>query len=268
MSDYQHEWENKEARFLVMTIHGYPQEFIEKRNALDCFMANVGSSFTERYTAQQMELEALNEGWVLWNMGEKTPSLYLKVKTKGENISREDTRISHNWHWSLTGKELIIAYRLSNADGYKDGVKVADFESVAAKAKDILSDVDAKLDKCLAAHKAEWIDGLPPVGEVCEAAWLEAPDGGSREWCEVTYKRDFDSKVWFRHGDDEIILHTFHVEFRPIQSERDKTIEAAMSGLNDSLQLTYQSKEVQDTVLQTVHAIADLGFLSIPKGDK
>lgn len=283
MSDYKHIWADKDSRYVVLREATAwfekpqaPAEFKSKDRAEQFCNAYEGAELIARYTDQQMELEALNEGWVLWTATESSNSpVDEDVFVEVVSLYMRNNGTSGGFGWSSNGSNKceIIAYRLSNAEGYKDGVKVERFKTISCSYcshdwKAASNNTDMPCPNCkeiedMKSDSKEWVNGLPPVGEVCEAMWLEAPDGGSREWCKVTYKRDFDSKVWFRHGDDEIILHTFHVEFRPIQSERDKTVTAAITG--DTL--AYCGANI-DTYRSWAEDLFDRGMLSMPKGDK
>ena len=66
--------------------------------------------------------------------------------------------------------------------------------------------------------------GLPPVGTECEAVWLEAPDGGGRDFEPALIKGYFDAlpgrQVWFSTGEGEDFVHLLaNVDFRPIRSQ-------------------------------------------------
>jgi hypothetical protein len=72
----------------------------------------------------------------------------------------------------------------------------------------------------------EWEGLVPAVGDKCEAVWLEAPDGGSREYEPVLIKGYFKNetmKVWLstRHGED-IVCSMEHCNFRMIVTRADR----------------------------------------------
>ena len=76
--------------------------------------------------------------------------------------------------------------------------------------------------------------GFPPVGTVCEAVWLEVPDGGHRDFEGVIIKGYYKKQVWFCTTSGEDITHlTESVDFRPIrtqaQREREDAVEKALA---------------------------------------
>ena len=104
--------------------------------------------------------------------------------------------------------------------------------------------------------------GFPPVGTVCEAVWLEVPDGGHRDFEGVIIKGYYKKQVWFCTTSGEDITHlTKNVDFRPIrtqaQREREELIIIATRVLN------------HDDVLNERHAaeaLYDAGMLKLPEG--
>ena len=103
--------------------------------------------------------------------------------------------------------------------------------------------------------------GFPPVGTVCEAVWLEVPDGGHRDFEGVIIKGYYKKQVWFCTTSGEKITHlTKNVDFRPIrtqaQIEREGLIIIATRVLN------------HDDVLNERHAaeaLYDAGMLKLPE---
>ena len=82
----------------------------------------------------------------------------------------------------------------------------------------------------LLKNKQEWNgEGLPPVGCRCSATWLELPDGGCNDFCEVAIKGYFDGEVWLSKvngvGYSEV-LKVKDCEFRPIKTQQEKNREA------------------------------------------
>ena len=104
--------------------------------------------------------------------------------------------------------------------------------------------------------------GFPPVGTVCEAVWLEVPDGGHRDIEGVIIKGYYKKQVWFCTTSGEKITHlTQNVDFRPIrtqsQIEREELIIIATRVL------------IHDDVLTEQHAaeaLYDAGMLKLPEG--
>ena len=73
----------------------------------------------------------------------------------------------------------------------------------------------------LEMKESEWDGtGRPPVGTECEAVWLEAPDGGDRDFERVIIKGYWENQVWFctSHGEDFTHLLA-NVDFRPIRTD-------------------------------------------------
>lgn len=68
---------------------------------------------------------------------------------------------------------------------------------------------------------------MPKVGEVCEARWLELPDGGTPEWTNIKYKGGYSDQHWVKSHID-VIANENSIEFRPLKTERDKKHEECM----------------------------------------
>ncbi|MGB2063585.1 MAG: hypothetical protein ACPHUL_00420 [Marinomonas gallaica] len=77
-------------------------------------------------------------------------------------------------------------------------------------------------------------DGIPPVGTMCEAVWLELPDGGAREWKQCLVMGAYDDLVWINvHEYDSdglysgypLTLQKSSVKFRPLKTEAEKERE-------------------------------------------
>ena len=87
----------------------------------------------------------------------------------------------------------------------------------------------------------EWTGtGRPPVGCICEAVWLEPPDGGGRDFESVHIKAYFGSQVWFESQSlDEVVCEIRDCEFRPIrtqaQRERDDLLTSIIEDYRKSL---------------------------------
>jgi len=81
---------------------------------------------------------------------------------------------------------------------------------------------------------------MPAVGDECEAVWLEAPDGGSREYEPVIVKGYFKTEimqVWFctQHGED-LVCRMDNCSFRPLRTpavrERDDLAGALLDDMD------------------------------------
>ena len=70
---------------------------------------------------------------------------------------------------------------------------------------------------------------LPMVGIKCEAAW-NIQEGFSiihYEWTKGVFKGGYNSKIWFGTDDHkEVIVPAHDIKFRPIQSAKEKAIDA------------------------------------------
>ena len=78
--------------------------------------------------------------------------------------------------------------------------------------------------------------GRPPVGCICEAVWLEPPDGGGIDFESVHIKAYFGSQVWFDSQSlDDVVCEIRDGEFRPIrtqaQREREEVIDCASKAI-------------------------------------
>ena len=109
------------------------------------------------------------------------------------------------------------------------------------------------------------LSGNPPEGTKCEAAWLDSPDGGGRDFEPVMVKAYWKRQVWFctSFGDDITCLAE-NVKFRPIrtpeQRERDEVISTAHALLIDI--------DTDRTVEATLAALYDAGMLKISSNHK
>lgn len=264
----------------------------------------------QRYTDQQIELLQKDDGWNVWTAGDGMPCLDPKTRldivcSNGESGNKLELNEACWDHHSS-----VIAYRLTNNDHYKDGVRVVlqegdyvaqetsmseyyDCYGVCDKLSDEVygswlstekisrisfkegmrtrkltvaqvlnaenakgKEVEGQYDNLVTittdnnhligpalglpgdyspldendTPEPEWKEGeLPSDGTKCEAVWEESPDGGAMGWQIVKFKRGFDSKLWFSHNANEIVIPAHCVTFRPIQSERDKVIESIKS---------------------------------------
>jgi hypothetical protein len=101
--------------------------------------------------------------------------------------------------------------------------------------------------------EAEW---EPVVGEECEAAWLELPDGGSNDFCPVMVKGYFGEKVWFTEliGQNyETVVNLKDCIFRPTKSAKDLEREAF---IESAITVYYAGVESGDMAA----ALFDAGF--------
>ena len=108
----------------------------------------------------------------------------------------------------------IHKYRLHNGPGYKDGIAI-DYR--------VDDQAGCKITELKEQNAASgWVDGLPPIGEVCEVAFLNT-------WLEC--------KVMCRDG-PAIVYSVPGVgydssadsdKFRPIKSKRDKVIDTSIT---------------------------------------
>ena len=133
---YVHKWVNDGFYFFAFDENGAGFEWNEKPQVGSIEWKGDKSRFVgafsgvkwresliQRYTDQQMELEA--DGWTLWNAGDEIPNVDVRLMVDIHDNEHYDTETScepfGNFSWS--DDMNAIAYRLSNADGYKDGVK-------------------------------------------------------------------------------------------------------------------------------------------------
>ena len=111
--------------------------------------------------------------------------------------------------------------------------------------------------------------GFPPVGTECEAVWLEAPDGGGRDFERVIIKGYYKKQVWFCTTSGEDITHlTENVDFRPTrtqaQREREEAIDfAARAYLSDRLESAPNLSGEQARKIAAF--FYDAGMLKLPK---
>lgn len=85
----------------------------------------------------------------------------------------------------------------------------------------------------------EWADGLPPIGCECQATWLELPDGGGNDFCDVIIKGYFGGEVWLSKvngvdGYSEVVKIT-DCEFRKPKTQEEKDREALILSFQDAV---------------------------------
>jgi len=276
--NYKHSWVNDWARYFAIDINGTGYEYLNKpaykhKFGLPARWENGGKmgsisvyfndatpsdSLQQRYTDQQMELEA--KGWTLWNAGDGKPDLNEEVVLDiFINNSITEANCVDDISWLDHG--IKLAWRLSNANGYKDGVKV-DCDCgkyMASTGGNHLPKCGLSKESYIDPDKPEWKDGeLPPFGTKCEAIWSELPDGGNPEWLPVTFKGGFDSKLWFSNWDGEIVIPAHEVKFRPIQTKKERVINEVM------LVVEILENNTGDEVLSIMRELYDAGMLSMP----
>ena len=279
---YKHKWVNDKFDWFAVDKNGNGYEFNShpterfrvftgtngtygNKLVSHSYTGNWKESLQQRYTDQQMELET--QGWTPWSAGDDTPKhdsfLDIACFNKFSDATDKITLASNNrasdivWHDEST----VIAYRLSNANGYKDGVKV-DCDCgkyMASTGGNHLPKCGLSKESYIDPDKPEWKDGeLPPFGTKCEAIWSELPDGGNPEWLPVTFKGGFDSKLWFSNWDGEIVIPAHEVKFRPIQTNKERVINEAM------LVVEILENNTGDEVLSIMRELYDAGMLSMP----
>ena len=117
----------------------------------------------------------------------------------------------------------------------------------------------------------EWVDGLPPAGCECEAAWLELPDGGGNDFCKVLIKAYYDNEVWFFKingvdGYSEVVKIT-DCEFRPLKTEKEKEREAFIEKANLKVTRGYMVDQATGSNLMEIFGdMFDAGFKA-PEGE-
>lgn len=257
---YVHKWLCKDSRYLV--INGtFPVEFKTKQDAEK--YANDFGNISQRYTDQQLELEA--QGWTLWNAGDDAPDIAVGLLVDIHGGEDYSTHQDCGWfHW---GSNMgAIAYRLSNADGYKEGVRIDIVKEHHKKAADFM----------LNGKESEWKTGeLPPVGAVCEIS-----DSDEIMHKELSIGDQVTIIAHYKCNGFDVAAFTFAIAggllvdsamkdyFRPTQSERDKVIAKAM----DMLKLVVFSGDfdVCDEFIQEIYEKAyNAGMLSMPdKGEE
>ena len=109
--------------------------------------------------------------------------------------------------------------------------------------------------------------GRPPVGTECEAVWLEAPDGGGRDFEPALIKGYFDAlpgrQVWFSTGEGEDFVHLLaNVDFRPLhtqaQREREEIIIDALRHVDDPRDDEVHPRQY---FMDALHTLYDAGML-------
>ena len=137
----------------------------------------------------------------------------------------------------------VVKYRLHNSKGYKDGIAI-----------------EQKAD--------EWVEGLPPIGEVCQYSYCRG-----REYSGVCLIRGYDDhEVWCKtvrgtnHFDTKNFVVTNDCEFRPIKSLHNLVVDSIIGitfshyGQDDAIDEELINKIATELQLKKL--------LSMPEGDK
>ena len=122
--------------------------------------------------------------------------------------------------------------------GYKDGIAI--------------DNATIKLDE---KKPAEWVDGLPPIGTVCEAQVVPI---FVNMWQEATIAAISGNFAWVKWADQEepISTNLSNLHFRPILTPKQRTIEAAMK----------HNKSHHWTRREFIEELYNVGFVSMPEG--
>lgn len=269
----EHKWATAESRYAAVSeVDAREFKTSEERDKfIECrALATWKFSPIDRYTEQQLKLEAKNERWVLVDKDVEIESgIFIDIHYKDEVLP---CTAEHNVYVD----EGAIAYRLSNADGIKDGVKSIHkhesshegFEELAAidkpesvtieslniGPKDVIE--GATLEKYITvkieAVKPEWKNGLPPANSECEVEINKETSGFID--CEIL----FISNEWavFNCKYGELAYKTSKLEFRPFQTELDKIKTLLMPAIrqyrhnnSDEFVTGYDRDEVEKLLL-------------------
>jgi len=236
----KHKWATAESRYAAVSeVDAREFKTSEERDKFIECRALATWKFTaiDRYTTQQLELET--QGWTLWSFGDTHPADGLFTEIVTADGDGDNARNAEEFHWVDMAEDTIIAYRLSNADGYTKGVKNINCECgkhMHMTGGNHLTNCPLNTESYIDNDKPEWKAGdLPGVGTVCE--W-SGTRGGYWIKCEVirfnanevVVRNDIDGK--YRPGKFEI-TPLLSIEFRPLQSERDKVIAKANDAIED-----------------------------------
>lgn len=287
MSKFKHGWQNKESRFFAVNKNGVGIESHEKlvlniAGHIEVLKGDAryefqsihnhsvehgwtgGAMVIQRYTDQQMELEARNEGWVIgeWSENPIENGLMIDAAVTLEICCSIQTHLSESLVWCGD----VIAYRLSNAEGYKDGVKV---ESTCHEYEEVNGDY-------ILQNKTEWNgEGLPPVGAVCEITnngqGMPADELNLDEHCIVDTWADGDAvRVLCHvvmHGKTLAVVQNVEKEqvssialkfIAPIRTHKERVIEAVLKVSN------FRHAVKEDYAIECLGKIYDAGALSMP----
>ena len=146
--------------------------------------------------------------------------------------------------------------------------KIIDRMSEMAAGK--TDDIDPTPDFIL-NDKPEWKQGdLPADGTKCEGCWKEE-NGDMSAWHKVTFKRGFDSKLWFSCNMNEYVIPAHDVTFRPILSERDKVIKSTFDMLKSvvfSGDFSVSNQHMLEILEKTSLSCASWSWSAITKSHK
>jgi len=193
------------------------------------------------YTAAQLEQERNDPKWMVVNGVEPNIDGYLLIDTdplegwQGNYCTRANYIV-----W-----EYVAKYRLHNGLGYIDGrpMTSADFRAIPI-------DEQAGITQMKEQKADEWVEGLPPIGEVCEVAFLNT-------WLECKVMCMDGSAIVYSVPGAGYDSSTDPDKFRPILTPKQRTIDAAMT----------HNKAHHWTRREFIEELYNLGFVSMPEGD-
>jgi len=238
---YKHKWVNDKSRAAVIYSCGRVVEYSCEPSAKVASRCEVGAKYIQRYTDQQMELET--QGWTPWNAGDEKPNVddHLMIDIFDNDDHETKTVCEEFGDFSWESNMNAIAYRLSNADGYKDGVRIEASNPISGGQNPCLPD------------SAKWKAGeLPPANIKCEARradglWYPCDTIGEYQGSMVC------ATGWgFKNMDAE--------DLRPIQTDKERLIAAGIEALGFS----HRTADVNKTLISSLEKLYDAGLLSMP----
>lgn len=215
----KHIWDKDESRYAVRN-NGAVFEFATLEHAEEFAEKDKSGLPFARYTTHQMELEARNEGWVLVSEDVIFESRVFIDIHYGDDI------LFCSCVNNVYTDEKAIAYRLSNAEGYKDGIEVKP---------------DSK----------EWVDGLPPVGAVCDIEFCNHTIYKAT----ITYQGNGVGAYINPENGKEFTMSHRGVRFRPVLTEKQRVVEKAMNVIGIT------STDPTDEELVAINKLYDAGML-------
>lgn len=244
-----------------------------------------GETMNNFLTTEQVKLSWSKEGWIVgrWVESPVDENLMIDIKLHDQDLIAKDCLKAGDVTWTTDLMTFtVIAYRLTNNKYFKDGIYngYADetdesskhYDNWAAqknpltysealeeqKKHDGIAIEPCKITQMKEQKAAEW-DGeaLPPAGTVCEIAPIK-----SDIWTEYKIIAYYGIHAWIVEAGclDPGTCLVGGCKFRPIKSQRDKVIEAAISKFG-----AFGSASGYDEVYGEMY---DAGFLTLPEGDK
>lgn len=170
----------------------------------------------------------INNGAVFFGCGMQTGFNIADIKAKRDDLSGKPDRWIHDW--ATHRQQLMNGDWIELSDHpHKDVEKRVERVSIG----EVLGDWRDTLEERAMEDKAEWVDGFPPAGTVCEIKNKRAQSDWARPgFYKTTIVAIGEELMIINSGNSESACYFKEYEFRPIKSDKEKAIEEMLKVYN------------------------------------